>query len=205
MCSCLMCHGIPNDGMSFQSNESRLHPKTSEQTRRKVHNTTDDVVSTMRLEETNLLDKIGRDIHEAIIQICGGGIQHAEEEQLRDIVRSSISFPNNKHPSDVGGKPHDIEVRVAMSLFHRWRRSSGNSTIQVISDLGITRDITAPRRLAELCVPLLEDACREDGIAYDIRTQPSGVICIVTYERSERLRQAGKLPCPHCCQWCKGN
>eukprot|EP00980_Cylindrotheca_fusiformis_P026364 scaffold15973_cov120-Cylindrotheca_fusiformis.AAC.5 len=158
----------------------------------------------MRLKDVSVLDAIAACVHQAIVQTCGGGIQHPEEEQLRGIARKSISFPNNTSASDLGGKPHDIEVRAAVSLFHRWKRYSSKSSIRVVSDLGITRDVGTPRALAELWVPVLEESCREEGIAYDIRCQPSGIICVVTYERSECLRQAGKLPCPHCCHWCKG-
>lgn len=162
------------------------------------------LLMTMRVEKVNLKETIAEHVHEAILQVCGGGIQHPEEEQIRGISNSSISFPNNNSSSDLGGKPHDIEVRAAISLFHLWKRQTANFSIEVVSQLGLTREIATPRRLAELWVPLLEQACGEKGIAYDIRTQPSGMICIVTYERSQRLRQAGRLPCPHCCHWCKG-
>lgn len=151
--------------------------------------------------ESKLTERISRLVYEAIKQVCGGGIT----EELRDVVVASISFPNKKNTSDTGGKPHDIEVRVAMPLFHRWKRSSGNnSVVTIFSDFGVRREVASPKHLAELlCLPL-EEAVRVDGISHDVRCQPSGVICIVTHERSELLRQAGKLPCPHCCQWCKG-
>ena len=48
-------------------------------------------------------------------------------DELKRIAYSSISFPNGgvanaKPSSGDGGKPHDVEVRVALPLFHRIRR-----------------------------------------------------------------------------------
>jgi hypothetical protein len=160
------------------------------------------------IDDTNLLETLSRYVNEAIIRVCGGGIQdQVEREQLRDLARMTISFPNQKAlPPGIGGKPHDIEVKIALSLFHRWKRCANKGTkVEVISDLGIAREVPTPRKLAELLVTgFLEEACRQDSVAHDLRIQPSGVICIITYARSELLRQAGRLPCPHCCQWCKG-
>lgn len=159
------------------------------------------------IDNTNLLETLSRYVNEAIIRVCSGGIQDQKErDQLKDLARSTVSFPNQKlRPpgGTIGGKPHDIEVRIALSLFHLWKRKGGK--VEVISDLGIARDIPSPRKLAELLVTeFLEEACRQDSVAHDLRIQPSGVICIITYARSELLREAGRLPCPHCCQWCKG-
>ncbi|CAJ1966694.1 unnamed protein product [Cylindrotheca closterium] len=158
-------------------------------------------------DERYLLEALGRYVNEAIIQVCGGGIQdQIEKDQLRDLARTTISFPNQtKLPPGIGGKPHDIEVKTALSLFHRWKRANKDTKVEVISDLGIVREVPTPRILAELLVTeFLEAACRQDSVVHDLRVQPSGVICIITYARSELLRQAGRLPCPHCCQWCKG-
>jgi hypothetical protein len=159
----------------------------------------------MRQEEVELREKVGRCVAEALFQVCGGSVVEEQKKQLREHAFSTISFPN-KQASSAGGKPHDIEIRVALALFHRLKRAaeSGNS-IEIVSDLGLSRDIPSPRRLAEiLCLPL-EEACRSEGLSPDVRCQPSGVICVVTYGRSQLLRQAGKLPCPHCVKWCQGN
>jgi hypothetical protein len=156
-------------------------------------------------KELHLREKVGRCIQQALFQVCGGGFQEEEErKQLFENSLASISFPN-KNSSSAGGKPHDIEVRVALTLFHRWKRAASGSSVNLVSDLGLTREVSSPRNLAEVLFMPLEEACRDQGIAHDVRFQPSGMICIVTYERSQMLRQAGKLPCPHCIQWCKGN
>lgn len=39
---------------------------------------------------------------------------------------------------------------------------------------------------------------------FDVRPDSSGVICLTSQVRSTMLRQAGKLPCPHCIKWFKG-
>ena len=155
--------------------------------------------------EAQLVEKLSRYIFEAVKQICGGGTQFQQLDQLRESIVGSISFPNKKNSLDVGGKPHDIEVRIALSLFHKWKRSiADKSIITIESDFGVKREVPSPRTLAEMiCLPL-EETCRDDGISHDVRFQSSGLICIVTHERSELLRKAGKLPCPHCCHWCKG-
>jgi hypothetical protein len=163
----------------------------------------------MRQENVNFLDKISRYIYKAIKQTCGGDISHEEEEEeeyLSTLIRKSISVSTASKKGDAGGQPHDIEVRIALSLYHKWKRRDRikPSLLTIVSDFGIVRDIHSPKRLAELLCRPLEEAFQEDGIAHDVRVQPSGIICIVTYDRSELLRKAGKLPCPYCCQWCKG-
>jgi hypothetical protein len=159
----------------------------------------------MRQEESNFRDKVGSCVDNALVQVCGGSVSDEQSrKQLREYALASVSFPN-KQSSSAGGKPHDIEICIVLTLFHRWKRAatSGNY-VNIISDLGLSRQISSPRNFAEiLCMPL-EEACRNEGIAHDVRFQPSGVFCIVTYERSELLRKSGKLPCPHCVQWCKG-
>jgi hypothetical protein len=168
------------------------------------------------LERTTLLmdqnylrlrEKAASWLVKALIEVCGGSEEFQEEnderKQTRETVVSSISFPN-KNPSCADGKPYDIEIRVALSLFHRWKRKQSKKPILVVSDLGLKREILSPRDLAELLSIPLELLCQEDGIAHDVRVKSSGVICIVTSDRSQVLREAGKLPCPHCEQWCRG-
>ena len=67
------------------------------------------------------------------------------------------------------------------------------------SDLGLSRDVASPIDLAQL---LEERLAQNTG--WDIRTTPSGIVCLTTAERSRALRAMGKLPCPRCIQWCKG-
>jgi len=144
----------------------------------------------------SLHKRLVRCLRRATTQVCGGNFQ----QDLMEDVHSSISFPN-KH-DDTSGKPHDVEIKLALTLFHYWKRRNG--TVITISDYGLERSISSPKHLASLLCTALESACDEEGIAYDIRFQPSGMISIVTPERSRRLRQAGKLPCPFCIKWCHG-
>jgi hypothetical protein len=154
-----------------------------------------------------LREKVTCCLVKVLDQVCGGSEEFLEEnderKQIRETVFASISFPN-KNPSSTDGKPYDIEIRVALSLFHRWKRKQSRKSILVVSDLGLQREILSPRDFAEFLSIPLEVLCKEDGIADDVRVKSSGVICIVTSERSQLLREAGKLSCPHCEQWCKG-
>ena len=158
----------------------------------------------MTRTDVQLREKVGGCVYEALLQVCGGSVQgEKERKHLYGDSFASISFPN-KNISSAGGKPQNIEIRIALSLFHRWRRTSPGSAVTITSDLGLHREIKSPRDFAKVvCVPL-EEACRKQNVAHNVQFQPSGVICIVTNERAQVLRQAGKLPCPYCVQWCKG-
>ena len=102
-------------------------------------------------------------------------------EELREIA-SAVSFANgrNQSASAEEGKPHDVEVRAALTLFHRVRRGSGHlppkgnaeakgdrklrkrkkgrptneaeedAVFEVISDLGVHRHIRSIAYLAHL-------------------------------------------------------
>eukprot|EP00934_Nitzschia_sp_Nitz4_P001812 Nitzschia sp. Nitz4//scaffold195_size40117//17062//18636//NITZ4_007576-RA/size40117-processed-gene-0.14-mRNA-1//1//CDS//3329540365//1812//frame0 len=150
-------------------------------------------------------DIISKCVAEALYQVCGGEYSTPEQrKQLLEWARGSIVFPNSDADSP-GGKPHDVEVRIALSLFHRLKRGSSDKKIQIVSDYGITRAISSPVELGGRLVLPLEAACRKQGVAQDVRLQPSGILAIVTIKRSLVLRKAGKLPCPHCCKWCLGS
>ena len=159
-------------------------------------------------EQLELREKVDRCLYKALLQVCGGSVKTSmEAERIQEILTTSISFTNKKGTSkSADGKPHDVEIRVALSLFHQWRqRLSGcNGSIQVVSDLGLVRTVSSPYQLALLLCQPLEEGCRDQGIAHDVQVAPSGIICIVTCNRSQVLRISGKLPCPHCTQWCKG-
>ena len=212
-----------------------------------------------------------------------------QENNRHSVIGSSICFPknnnnssntsksksnnnnnNNNNNKGNNGKPHDIETRIALTLFHQWKRdavtriknhkniishnnntninsndsnceikssslsssssSSNKSTIAtpneaaadsmqpppnpssmsivtIISDLGLSRDVSSPRQLADLICPILEEEFRNNPqweIAPDVRSQSSGILSMITMKRSQLLRQAGRLPCPFCIQWCKG-
>jgi hypothetical protein len=111
-------------------------------------------------------------------------------------------------------------------LYHQWKREaiadrntkgdstnknqhvpSNDSVITITSDLGLSRDVLSPRQLANLIGPLLEEDFRNNpqwNMSPDVRSQASGIISMISLERSQMLRLAGRLPCPHCIQWCKG-
>jgi hypothetical protein len=161
----------------------------------------------MRQEELNLRDSLATCVYESLIQVCGGDEkQHDFKRQFRDIAGSSISFPNKNSSTSSGGKPHDIEVRVALSLFHKWKTASKTTgdAINIVSDLGLVRQISSPAIFAQVLCRPLEVFCQMKNIAHDVRFAPSGIICIVTCSRSQLLRSAGRLPCPHCIQWNHG-
>jgi hypothetical protein len=164
----------------------------------------------MDLEQVEVREVVAKCLTEALFLVAGGSFpdDEGERKKLRETIPSAVSFPNkNNHVAS--GKPHDIEIRLALSVFHKWKRtrnttSQQQSVIEVISDMGLARQIHSPRELAELMLLPLESACRGEGIAHDVRTQPSGLLCIVTVGRSRVLRLAGKLPCPRCTKWCQG-
>ncbi|KAL7462077.1 hypothetical protein ACHAXS_002479 [Conticribra weissflogii] len=265
-------------------------------------------------------------------------------ENLEKLAFSSVSFPNgptetrglskkkkvdkncNNNNDVMDGKPHDVEVRVALSLFHLVRRrellmygqekgnvrqekqyrkhqrndifmrkrltanrdndyrclynshlgkfrkecyrqsrhlkskylsenketqTKSNITYELISDLGIRREFDSAAALAKLISLELEEVLQDrDSVMYrtetisthtnpdefmapkndeddhttyniptsssqfksiqkspmfyDVRPDTSGIICMTSQARSTWLRQAGKLPCPHCIKWYKG-
>lgn len=207
--------------------------------------------ATIRQALTPVLERVIR-------QLCGGS-DFYDKAAVRTAVLASIAFPNKTKKTvactnngfgspaaagdDVGGKPHDVEVRIALLLFHQWRwykslssalSSSSSSSLKAVpaqltpptngiaitSDLGVTRGIGSPRELADLLCLLLEeefrlehnpaganeDFCPIVKISPDVRSLPSGVLCLWTKERVLELRKGGRVPCtyPHCVQWCRG-
>lgn len=159
---------------------------------------------TLQNEQPEIRQAVAKCLAGAVQDIAGGDLTHdAEREKMMELASKSISFPN-KNNFCAGGKPHDIEIRLALSLFHKWKRSSSKDQVEIISDMGVTRFIPSPKELAELILLPFESACRREGVAQDVRCQPSGLLCIVTRRRGEILRQAGKLPCPYCTKWCQG-
>lgn len=143
---------------------------------------------------------IGKCIVDAVRQICGGSMP---VEELSKLTLSSISF-TNKTRHDVEGKPHNVEIKTALSLYHKTRKRKREtkplpypSTVELISDLGLKRTIASPVQLAQLlCNVLNQD--------WDVRVNTSGILYLVTADRSQALRNAGRLPCSYCTKWCKG-
>ena len=169
-------------------------------------------------------------IYTALLMLCGEGYNNGIEssksmsieswkELLKKMAYSSVSLPNqiicmpnNNTSVDIGGKSHDIETRIALNFYHRFKckkrkqlqsqsqSQSQKPTLKVISDLGLIRCIESPKQLAaELCF-IMEDLYN----GCDIRSDVSGLICIVTKWRMKQLREFGKLPCPSCIKWFKG-
>jgi len=142
--------------------------------------------------ESQLNEQVVQAVVDAAHQVCGGS---QPSEELQSLISSSISFPNKNDNLD--GKPHNVEIRIALSLFHKIRKRKRESSIEIISDFGLTRSVKSPVELAELlCQVLNQD--------WDIRVDASGIMCLVTEQRSQALRKSGKLPCPQCIKWCKG-
>ena len=146
---------------------------------------------------------VAQAVHDALFQLCSGGSHPIQG--LVALAESSVSFPNNKaNSNELGGKPHDIEVKAALSFFHQCRkRKREENGITIISDLGLERSIASPFELALLISRALEESCR--GVSHDVRAGASGIICMVTPARATALRAFGRLPCPQCIKWCKGS
>ena len=170
------------------------------------------------------LEIISRSLQKAIDQI-----NHSycilNRDSIGPLIRKSISFPKNNNNGNGGkgnnGKPHDIETRIALTLYHQWKRTATTGhekknpidsdtqspLVTITSDLGLSRELNSPRQLSNLIVPLLEEDFRNNpqwNISPDVRSQPSGILSMISLERSQMLRLTGRLPCPYCIQWCKG-
>lgn len=201
--------------------------------------------------------QIGSAVSSCLCRIAGGGAaakakrklsqsqtrsthSSADEwlEQLKDIAFSAISFPNGwpvggKDADSIGGKPHDVEVRAALALYHRVRvftlpcdrreeddekqvpakrkktatgKPAHSKPIELISDMGTSRSFNSPRSLAKLLATDLEqELSRNTTIQFaSIREGDSGIICLVSKGRANQLAAADRLPCQHCLQWFKG-
>ncbi|KAG7373158.1 ankyrin repeat domain protein [Nitzschia inconspicua] len=92
--------------------------------------------------------------------------------------------------------------------YSKKRLATEQPSVIITSDLGLSREISSSKKLAELIVPLMEDDFRNNshwGLAPDVRCQPSGVISLITWQRFHTLRQQYDMfPCPQCIKWCKG-
>ena len=144
--------------------------------------------------DDSMKEKLIGAITDAAHQLCGTSYT---TEEIRSLVHSSVSFPNKN--GDLDGKPHDVEIRIALSLFHKARkRKRGESLpIDLISDFGLARVVQTPIEVADLFCQILNQE-------WDVRIDYSGIMCLVTEERSQSLRASGRLPCPRCVKWCKG-
>jgi hypothetical protein len=181
--------------------------------------------------QRKLRETVSECLWKSLQQVCGGSLTSEQDQNsntndlVRDSCRTSISFPNKDETASSlacraggGGKPHDIEVRLALSLFHRWRRQQQQQqnqnqhntnaivVVTITSDMGLQRQVHSPAELAALLILPLETNLRHETIAHDVQCHASGVIGIVTMERSYMLRHNyGKVPCPQCPKWCQGS
>jgi len=168
-------------------------------------------------EREKLQNRVAAAVREAFSQI-GGSTLESEAILLQKIVHSGVSVA--KEQSEVDGKPHDVEVRSVLTFFHQLnhrrkrRRETDDAShseaaappgLVLKSDLGLERTVGSPAALATLICGPLEEICRREKLSYDVRpAASSGLINIVTPQRASHLRAAGRLPCPSCTKWCKG-
>lgn len=185
--------------------------------------------STMFLKEV-----ISKSVEKAVCQLHHDASTQSSTVSLRETICSSIVFPNketNIAPDNkLSGKPYNIEVRVALKMYHQWRRSQQSAddikendekkgaaatsnekvsqVLTITSDLRLDRHLSSPKEFAELIAPLVEEDIRTHsqwGLVPDVRCQPSGILSLITWSRFQALRtQCNLLPCPKCIQWCKG-
>ena len=185
-------------------------------------------------------DIVSHAVHFSLVRLCGGGVigrtdttagaPTAWHQALYSLAVKSVSFTNGgkseRDACDGGGKPHDIEVRAALSLFHRYKHNDTTEAppLQIVSDLGLGRPVNSATELAQLIALDMERHLGDAGtnveqsadsdvpapvdlgaICDDIRpAATSGILCLTTKRRVQQLRHSGKLPCPQCIKWCNG-
>ena len=135
-------------------------------------------------------------------ELAGGKSTPEWRDETKKLAASTISLSNSK-TNDLLGKPWDIEIRTALSYFHRYKDRAFGS-LELESDLGIVRTFASPQDFARLLLLSLEEATRSIGLTLDIRCNDAGILCVTTESRLLLLRNSGRLPCPNCCQWLKG-
>ena len=185
-------------------------------------------------------DIVSHAVHFSLVRLCGGGVigrtdttagaPTAWHQALYSLAAKSASFTNGgkseRDACDGGGKPHDIEVRAALSLFHRYKHNDTTEAppLQIVSDLGLGRPVNSATELAQLIALDMERHLGDAGtnveqsadsdvpapvdlgaICDDIRpAATSGILCLTTKRRVQQLRHSGKLPCLQCIKWCNG-
>lgn len=119
-------------------------------------------------------------------------------KQLEDLIDKSILYPHDEKKKSTKatctntneaqiGKPHDVEIKIAPSFYHRYKHKCQKiriskshhddhqkiihrSPLEVISDLGLIRSIHSPRDLASLIVQDMEDALWHERVDHDANT-----------------------------------
>ncbi|GFH53013.1 hypothetical protein CTEN210_09489 [Chaetoceros tenuissimus] len=151
----------------------------------------------------------------------------AWSEQLKQLAKESVLMVQNgkrnkrkkrkleqqqiEQDTDDIGKPHDIEIKIAPTFFHRFRHKcikrtkktdNGNDTmdsksdsttpsfpsLEITSDLGLRRAIEHPEELAKLIVQDLEDDLWQDRVQ-DSQQDQDNLACIqhpyeIRYDKS---------------------
>ena len=73
-------------------------------------------------------------VYESLRRLCGGDDKKKEDEnELRTLAHSSVSFSNGDKKKKIVkkqncGKPHNIEIRIALTYFHRYRPRHSKKT-----------------------------------------------------------------------------
>jgi len=84
----------------------------------------------------------------------------------------------------------------------------GQSTekgLEMVSDMGLVRSVGSALELADCLANCMEQhATLRRVVGSHVRSNPCGMICIVSHERVKELFSQGDLPCPYCTKWCKG-
>jgi hypothetical protein len=89
-------------------------------------------------------------LHQTLIRLCIN-TENTTAEELYNIARDSISYPNNGAVAYAGGlgtnllqtkigKPHDIELRVALKLYHKFKQKRNRIVLQPSSE----EDVDSP-------------------------------------------------------------
>ncbi len=128
---------------------------------------------------------------------------------------------------------HALQVSSKLSLEDRKGKVDKDvTTFDIISDLGTRRNINSIKSLANLLAFELEtELTGDDGDELtnnheqtvsahgttcfgptetqrtsftDIRSNDSGIVCLLTLHRSKQLYSHGRIPCPNCIKWFKG-
>ena len=115
-----------------------------------------------------------------------------------------------KHHNVRHGKPWDIEVRLAASLYKRLtsrlsatqRRNKNTTqdntvvTLLLTSDHGVVRPVSSAVALAQLIWTTAEPPAWRGTVS-----PQDAVVRVVTPARQAVLQAAGLAPCPHCAAW----
>jgi ankyrin repeat protein len=158
-------------------------------------------------------------VYESLCDVLEGSLValNCSNEALLSLCQSTVTWTSSgsnkltRVDTTGDGKPWDIEIRTAASFYRRVKDVNGD--LNVVSRFGLHRCFHNPQQLGDVLVLRLEETCRQHyysrtststSRALDIRCQSSGIVTVITYDRMIHLRQLGRLPCPHCPRWFRG-